>query len=86
MAGNRISRDERGCQPPKIQSRAGIQEEALFTQFKEQVDLEYKGLLKKLDRKKPDLSRLSQEYQQIVGKDYFHSEIGKQARNKLLAL
>src|SRR5258706_11091920 len=64
----------------------GVREEALIKQFKEQVDIEYRGLLKKLVKKNPDSSKLSQEYQQIVGKDYFHSEIGKQVREKFLAL
>jgi SNF2 family DNA or RNA helicase len=64
----------------------GPQRKNLIKQFKEQVDLEYKGLLKKLVKKNPDLSKLSQAYQQIVGKDYFHSETGKQVREKLLAL
>jgi len=64
----------------------GLQEEVLIEQFKKQVDREYKELLKKLGRKNRDLSRLSQEYQQIVGKDYFRSETGKQVKEKLLAL
>ena len=64
----------------------GIQEEALIQQFKEQVNLEYKGLLQGLVKKNPDVSKLSQAYQQIVGKDYFHSEIGVQVKDKLLTL
>jgi len=64
----------------------GLQEETLIEQFQEQVDREYKELQKKLSRKDPDLSKLSREYQQIAGKDYFHSETGKQVKDKLLAL
>lgn len=64
----------------------GIKEEALIQQFKEQVDLEYKGLLKSLVKKNPDVSKLSQAYQQIVEKDYFHSKMGREVREKLLAM
>src|SRR5215212_2067316 len=58
----------------------GMQEEELIEQFTKQIHQEYKDLLKKLGKKHPDLSKLSQEYQQIVGKDYFVSEIGKQVK------
>jgi uncharacterized protein Usg len=64
----------------------GLSEDALIAQFKKQVDFEYKELLKKLSRKNRDLSRLSQEYQQIVAKDYFRSEVGLQVKQKLLEL
>lgn len=64
----------------------GIKEEALIQQFKEQVDLEYKGLLKSLVKKNPDVSKLSQAYQQIVEKDYFHSKLGREVREKLLTM
>lgn len=64
----------------------GLSEEALIDEFKKVVDQEYKELLKKLNRKNRDLSKLSQEYQQIAGKDYFRSEVGKQVKEKLLAL
>ncbi len=64
----------------------GLSEEALIDEFKKVVDQEYKELLKKLSRKNRDLSKLSQEYQQIAGKDYFRSEAGRQVREKLLGL
>jgi len=64
----------------------GLPEEALIEQFKKEVDLEYKGLLKRLGQKNRDLSKLSQEYQQIIGRDYFQSEGGKQVKERLLAL
>jgi len=64
----------------------GIQEEALIQQFNKQVDLEYKSLLQDLAKKNPEVSKISQEYQQIMGKDYFQSEIGAQVKQKLLAL
>ena len=65
---------------------SGLREEALIEQFKAQVDEEFKGLLKKLRRKKPDLAKLSQEYQHILGRDYFHSDVGKKVRETLLEL
>ena len=64
----------------------GLPEVKLVEQFTKQVNQEYKDLLKKLGKKNPDLSRLSQEYQQIVGRDYFQSEIGKQVKAKFLEL
>jgi uncharacterized protein Usg len=64
----------------------GLTEEALIEQFKKQVDFEYKGLLKRLSQKNRDLSKLSQEYQQVIGRDYFQSELGKQVKERFLAL
>jgi hypothetical protein len=64
----------------------GLTEEALVDQFKKQVDLEFRELLKKLRRKNPDVGKLSQDYQQIMGKDYFQSELGQQVKAKLLEL
>ena len=64
----------------------GIQEDALVNQFIEQVDREYAALMKKLERKNPNLAKLSREYQQIAAGDYFHSELGRQVREKLMAL
>ena len=64
----------------------GLPEAKLVEQFSKQVNEEYKTLLKRLGKKNPDLSRLSQEYQQIVGRDYFQSEVGKQVKAKLLEL
>ena len=64
----------------------GLTDEELIEHFKQQVDLEYKGLLKRLTQKNRDLSKLSQEYQQVFGRDYFQSELGKQVKERLLAL
>ena len=64
----------------------GLTEEALIEQFQKQVTLEYKGLLKSLGQKNRDLAKLSQEYQQIIGRDYFQSEVSEQVKEKLLAL
>ena|SRR5215212_972112 len=64
----------------------GLTEEKLAEQFKKQVDLEYRELLKRLSKKTRDLSKLSQEYQQITGRDYFQSEVGKQVKARFLEL
>jgi len=64
----------------------GQSEDALVEKFRQQVDSEYKTLLKQLDRKQPDLSKISQEYQQIMTRDHFRSEMGKQVKERLLAL
>ena len=64
----------------------GLGEEELIDQFRKELDGEFKTLLKKLGAKNPDVARLSQEYQQLLGKDYFRSEVGQQVRAKLLEL
>jgi hypothetical protein len=64
----------------------GLQEEELIDQFKKQVEGEFKDLLKKLSAKNPELAKLSQEYQQVIGKDYFRSDLGQQVKAKLLEL
>jgi hypothetical protein len=64
----------------------GIPEEALAGRFVKQVDQNYRLLLRKLGGKNPDLPALSRAYQQIAAQDHFHSRLGDQVREKLLAL
>ena len=64
----------------------GLPDAALIDQFTKQVNQEYKELLKKLAKKNPDLSKLAQEFQQIVGKDYFQSEVGQRVKARFLEL
>jgi uncharacterized protein Usg len=64
----------------------GLPEATLIDQFTTQVSQEYKDLLRKLAKKNPDLSKLSLEYQQIVGKDYFQSEVGKRVKARFIEL
>lgn len=64
----------------------GIDEDELVDQFNKQVDGEYRQLLKKLGLKHQDVAKLSQQYQQIIRRDYFQSVLGKQVREKLLGL
>ena len=64
----------------------GIQEDALVEQFVEQVNHEYAALMKKLERKNPNLTDLSRQYQLFSAEDYFHSNLGQQVRERLIAL
>lgn len=64
----------------------GENESTLKDQFIEQINNSYKELIKKLGKRNSNLSELSREYQQIADRDYFDSELGKQIREKLLAL
>lgn len=60
------------------------QEESIISQFSEQVEPVYNEILSELERDDPDLNMLSKKYQQVQQQDYFHSELGKKVRNKLL--
>ncbi len=62
-----------------------ISEEALRKQFEVQVETEYKEILTKLKRKNRDLPALARQYQRIVAKDFFSSDLGNTVRQKLLA-
>ena len=64
----------------------GESTESLMGQFIEQVDISYQALMKKIGKKNHEPAALSREYQQIADRDYFNSELGKQVREKLLAL
>jgi hypothetical protein len=59
------------------------QEETIIQQFNKQVNVIYSDLLKRMEKPKADLQEISQEYQETASKDYFHSELGKQVREKL---
>jgi len=62
-----------------------ISDETLRKQFEAQVATEYKGILTKLKQKNRDLSSLARQYQRIVDKDFFSSDLGNTVRQKLLA-
>lgn len=59
------------------------QERSLVRQFNEQVDMIYSDLLKRMEKPRADLQEISREYQEAASKDFFHSELGKQVREKL---
>jgi hypothetical protein len=60
------------------------QDEALVTQFTAQVDSVYRALLADLEREDADAAEISRRFQQVQLQDYFHSELGKQVRERLL--
>lgn len=61
------------------------QEELLVKQFTSSVDKEYNEIMEGLKRNDTDLQVLSAQYQQVKGKDYFQSEVGKQVYLALIS-
>ena len=61
-----------------------ISDDTLRKQFEAQVATEYKEILTKLKQKNRDLSSLARQYQRIVDKDFFSSDLGNTVRQKLL--
>ena len=61
------------------------QEDRLISQFKQAVDEPYRRILNTLKKRKPDLSSLSRQYQQVLAQDYFQSRLGRKVRSALLA-
>jgi hypothetical protein len=59
--------------------------ESLAAQFQEQADEGYRGILAQIEQSDVDLDTLSRQYQQILQKDYFQSELGQRMRQALLA-
>lgn len=57
----------------------------LVRQFTDQVDALYKDIIRQLEKKEPDLSALSRQFQQASLQDYFQSKMGQKARRALLA-
>lgn len=58
--------------------------DSLRNQFIEPVEAEYREIQKSLKRKDCDLTALSKRFQDIVTRDYFETELGRQTREKLL--
>lgn len=63
----------------------GTPDETLIQKFIEQVDQPYMEIIERLEQGEADLESLSRQYQQILLKDYFKSEIGRELREALLA-
>jgi hypothetical protein len=61
------------------------QDEEMVCRFKDEVDDNYRQILTKLKRKRPDLAALSREYQQVQARDYFRSALGRKTREALIA-
>lgn len=64
---------------------SGTDDKSIQEQFNAQVEAVYARLLKQLDRSKPNLQEISREYQQAAARDFFHSKLGLQVRDKLLS-
>jgi hypothetical protein len=67
----------------KANAILGENDESITQQFKEQVDIVYFDLLKKLEKSRVDLQEVSRAYQQAAAQDFFHSELGLRVREKL---
>jgi hypothetical protein len=78
---------ELGGEATVWESRALLpgQANSLIEQFTAQVDAAYAEILGELGGEHPDLPALSRRYQQAKAKDYFHSPLGQQVRQALLA-
>jgi len=63
----------------------GQDNDSLTQQFNAQVDVVYSGLLKRIDKRKPDLQEISRQYQQIASQDFFLSKLGLQVREKIMS-
>lgn len=59
------------------------QDQSIIQQFRDQVDTVYSDLSKRLEKPKANLQEISQLYQETAAKDFFHSELGIQVREKL---
>jgi hypothetical protein len=59
------------------------QEQSIVQQFHEQVDAVYSDLLKRLEKPGAELQEISHQYQEAASKDFFHSRLGTQVREKL---
>lgn len=60
--------------------------ETLAARFQEQVEDGYQAILTQLEQPEADLDALSRQYQQILQKEYFQSELGQRVRLALLDL
>ena len=59
--------------------------ERLISQFSAQVEEGYQTLLVQLETSAADLEVLSRQYQQVLSRDYFQSEVGQRLRQALLS-
>ncbi|MFL5664557.1 MAG: Chromate resistance protein ChrB [Ktedonobacteraceae bacterium] len=61
------------------------QTEALAEQFQSRVDAAYQEILGEVEQEDADLVALSRKYQQVRAQDYFHSELGRHVRERLMS-
>lgn len=62
-----------------------VREPTLIRQFEEPVDKAYREILGGLKQRGRNLAALAKKYQETQARDYFHSELGRKVREKLLA-
>lgn len=62
----------------------GIAEETLISQLQEQVNEGYQILLKQIESQTDDLESVARQYQQLLAKDHFRSELGQRVRQAIL--
>lgn len=62
----------------------GMAEETLISQFQDQVDEGYQNLLNQIESQTDDLESIARQYQQLLAKDYFRSELGQRVRQAIL--
>jgi len=76
---------ERGGESYSWKATAASDEEdqTIVDKFHQQVNDVYAKLLKQIDRPNADLQEISQQFQLTFAQDFFHSELGKQVREKL---
>ena len=60
------------------------QAEVLVQQFQARVNSAYQEILGELEQNEADLVALSRKYQQVRAQDYFHSELGRYVRERLM--
>ncbi len=60
------------------------QADVLAQQFKTRVNAAYQEILSELEQDEADLVALSRKYQQVRAQDYFHSEVGRHVRERLM--
>lgn len=68
----------------KAQSELASQEDELVLQFINQINVAYQSIINRLAQPQPDLATLAQEYQQVIQRDYLHSQLGQQLHERLL--
>jgi hypothetical protein len=62
----------------------GLTEETLASQLQEPVNEGYQKLIKQIESQTDDLESIAKQYQQLLAKDYFHSELGQSVRQAIL--
>ena len=60
--------------------------DSMRRQFTESIEVEYREILAALRKRDRDLATLSKRFQDAQTRDHFGSELGRQTREKLLAL